>query len=124
MIRRIVEHNRLNGVIFSTLEFIVVAAAAAFIGFGMAAQRRPIVSPLAVGTALNCLVIVGFGAMTWYRGERGHSPRTVFSVKGRAEISREHPDLMADTLVVAAAALIPYVLLVAVSVELLRATKS
>ncbi len=44
----------------------------------------------------------------------------MLNAKHRAELSREHPDLMADTLLVAAAALAPFVLLAAVAVELLR----
>ena len=91
MIRRIVEHNRLNGVIFSTVEFLLVAAAAAFIGVSMVRLHRPIGAVLALGTALNASVIVAFGAVAWRRGERGTSLRRVFNANHRAELSQQHP---------------------------------
>jgi hypothetical protein len=39
MIRRIVEHNKLNGVVFS-VEFLVVPAAATFIAVGLGLNDR------------------------------------------------------------------------------------
>jgi hypothetical protein len=121
-LRRIVEHNRLNGVIFSTVEFLLVAAAAAFIGVGMVRLRWPIGAVLALGTALNALVIVAFGAVAWRRGERGTSLIQVFNANHRAELSQKHPHLMAATLIVAAAALAPFVLIAAVALESARPT--
>jgi hypothetical protein len=123
LIRRILEHNQLNGVIFATLEFILVAAAAAYIALAFAVQHKPIFVVLAAGTALNSLVIVGYGAAAWSRGELGTSITRLFDARHRAEVSRSHPQLMADTVIVAAAALLPYVLLVTVAIELVRARR-
>lgn len=110
MIRRIVEHNRLNGVVFSTIEFVLVAAGAAFIAVGLGIHHHPAGVILACGIALNSLVIVGFGAVAWGRGERGTPLIQVFSPAGRARLTQEHPTLMSDTLIVAAATLFPYLL--------------
>ena len=120
MIRRIIEHNELNGVVFSTIEFILVAATAAFIAAGMARQGNMAAAVLAAGTMLNSLVIVAFGVRAWRRGERGMPLGRVFSPAGRAEITRQHPRLMEDTVAVATAALIPFALLLIAVVEFSR----
>ena len=117
MIRRIVEHNQLNGVAFSVAEFTVVAAAAALLGAGYARQGNALGAVLALGIGLNSLIIVAFGAVAWTRGERGSSLSRVFSRSGRAELTREHPRLMMDTLIVAVAAVVPFFLLVVTLAE-------
>jgi hypothetical protein len=120
VIRRIVEHNRLNGVVFSTIEFVLAAAAAAFIAFGLGLHHQIFGVVLACGTGVNSLVIVCFGAFAWCRGERGTPLTRVFSPAGRAELTHEHPALMADTLIVAAATLIPFLLSAVVAAEFSR----
>lgn len=125
MIRRIIEHNQLNGVAFSIAEFTLVAVAAALIAAGYARQDHPAGVVLAVGTGLNSLVIVGLGVVAWRRGERGTPLPQVFSRAGRADLAREHPKLMADTLLVAIAAVVPFVLLaVALAESVRRGTKN
>jgi hypothetical protein len=124
VIRRIVEHNELNGVAFSTFEFLLVAAAAALVGVGFGAHGQAIGMVLAAGTALNGLVIVGFGVSAWRRGERGTPLKQLFSARHRAELTSEHPGLMADTLIVAAAALVPFALLMSTAVEMGRGRPS
>lgn len=71
MIRRLVEHNQLNGIIFATLEFTLVATAAAFIAVGFAVQHEPGIAVLVAGTAVNSLVIVGYGAADGRHTDRG-----------------------------------------------------
>lgn len=117
MIRRIIEHNQLNGAAFSIAEFTLVAAAAALLAAGYAREDHMPGVVLALGTGLNSLIIVAFGIVAWSRGERGTPLARVFSRSGRAELTRQHPNLMADTLIVAIAALIPFVLLVAMLAE-------
>jgi len=117
VVRLIVEHNKLNGIMFSTIEFLVVSLAAAFIGLGFAVHHQWVGVFLAAGTALNCLIVVGFGVAAWRRGERGRSVRSVFSPQQRQEIGREHPTMMRDTAVLATASVVPYALLVAVALD-------
>lgn len=120
MIRRIVEHNRLNGVVFSIVEFLLVAAAAGLIAVGQARQHQYVGLALAAGTALNALVVVAFGVAAWSRGERGSSIRKAFTATGRAEIARAHPRLTVDTLALVVAVLLPYVTASAVLLESAR----
>jgi hypothetical protein len=117
MIRRIIEHNQLNGVAFSMAEFALVAVAAALLAGGYAREDHVPGVVLALGTGLNSLIIVAFGIVAWRRGERGAPLAQVFSRSGRAELTRQHPRLMADTLIVAIAALVPFALLMATLAE-------
>lgn len=117
MIRRIVEHNKLNGVVFSMVEFLLVAAAATFIAVGFGLNDRWLGVLLAAGTALNCLVVVVFAMAALRRGERGNSLRDLTHANYREALRREHPTMTKDTLTLTGSILLPYLLLVAVAVE-------
>jgi hypothetical protein len=122
MIRRVVEHNKLNGVVFSMVEFLVVAAAATFIAVGLGLNDRWLGVVLAVGTALNSLVIVLFAVAALRRGNLGNSVRDLTHANYREELRREHPSMTKDTLTLTGSVLVPYFLLVAVAVELRQRT--
>jgi hypothetical protein len=117
VIRRIIEHNKLNGVAFSTVEFLLIAAAATFIGVGLGLHGEWSGVVLAAGIALNSLVVVAFAAAAWRRGEPGTSLRHVFDPSYRELLSREHPTIMRDTLILSAAVIVPYVLPITVAAE-------
>ncbi len=106
VIRRIVENNKLNGVAFSTIEFLLAAAAAGFIAIAFGLHQRWLGVALVAGTALNCLVVVAFGVAAWRRGERGNALRDVFDAKRREGLNREHSTMMKDTLTLTIAALV------------------
>ncbi len=117
MIRRIVEHNRLNGVVFSMVEFLLVAAAASFIAIGFGVNDRWVGAALAAGTAINSLVVVTFAVAALQRGERGNSLGDLTDASYREQLRREHPRMTRDTLALTGTVLVPYLLLVAVAVE-------
>jgi len=119
--RRIQEHNELNGVVFSTVEFALVAAAGAFIAYAFAIHHRSAgVVVLAVGVALNAGVIVSFGIAALVRGERGSHLTKMFDRAYRAEVYRTHPRLARDTMKLSVAVLVPFYLLAATLAERLR----
>lgn len=117
MIRRLREHNHLNGIAFVAAEFLLVTAAAVFIALSFARQGNLAGTLLAAGTALNSLVVVGFAIAAYARGERGAGVLKLASSAYRAEVEREHPTLMKDTLMLTAAVLLPYCLTLLVGYE-------
>jgi hypothetical protein len=123
MIRRIREHNHLNGVSFVLGEFVLVTCAALLIAVGFARQGSLPGTVLAAGTSLNGLVVVGFGIAAYQRGERGASLVNLLSSAYRARVAREHPSLTADTLGLTAAVLVPYCLTLLVSYEAVKGSK-
>ncbi|MHB8378356.1 MAG: hypothetical protein ACYDB2_00365 [Acidimicrobiales bacterium] len=68
MVHRILEHNDLNGVVFSTLVLLLVGAAAAFIAFGFDLHDDWRGAALACDTGANALVVVAFAAAARRRG--------------------------------------------------------
>jgi hypothetical protein len=119
VIRRIREHNELNGVLFSSVEYGVAALAAAFVAFGFGRNKRWL-GVLLGGIALNCVVVLVFGLAALRRGERGQSLRSLSDAEYRQRLRREHPDLMRDTLTLAGLAIIPYALALRVAVDAVR----
>ena len=116
--RRIQEHNELNGVVFSTLEFVLVAAAGAFIAYAFAVHHRPAGVVLALGVALNASVIVFFGIAALAKGERGsHLSKMMFNSAYRVEVYRTHPRLAWDTIKLSVAVIVPFYLLGATLAE-------
>lgn len=111
MIRRIIEHNAINGVVFSTVQFLFVAAAATVIGISFGLRHEWVGLIMATGTTINCLVAAAFGAAAWRRGYRGSSLRNLLSAKYRAELSHAYPTMMKDAVTLAASTIVPYVLL-------------
>jgi hypothetical protein len=124
MIRRIREHNHLNGITFVIGEFVLVTAAALFISVGFAREGNVLGTILAAGTTLNSLVVLGFAIASFTQGERGAGISKLFSSTYRANVEREHPSLMADTLVLTAAVLVPYFLAASVVYEAATSSKS
>jgi hypothetical protein len=120
VIRRIREHNELNGVLFSSVEYGVAALAAAFVAFGFGRNNRWLGVLLLGGIALNCVVVLVFGLAALRRGERGQSLRSLSDAEYRQRLRREHPDLMWDTLTLAGLAIIPYALALRVAVDVVR----
>ena len=98
-------------------EFALIAVASILIVVGFGLHHVWIGVFLAVGTLINSLVVVGIGAGMLRRGERGTCIRLVFNARYRGELSRSHPAMMKDTLVIAGSALAPYVLTVAIAFE-------
>jgi hypothetical protein len=121
MNRRIREHNDVNGVAFAGIEFLIVAAAAAFIAVGFARQADALGTVLAAGIAVNCLVVVGVAIAAYSRGERGSSVMRLKSREYRRQVARDHPTLLADTIAITLAALVPFCLAALVLLEAARA---
>jgi hypothetical protein len=106
--------------VFSTIEFVLVAATAAFIALSLGLHNQIFGVVLACGTAVNSLVIVG--SVLWPGAGASGAPRSpeCSGPAGRAKLTHEHPALMADTLIVAATILIPCLLSAVVAAEFSR----
>ena len=115
--QRIEEHNELNGVVFSTVEFALLAVAGAFIAYAYAIHARPVGVALGVGVALNASVIVAFGVVALAKGERGSHLSRMFNRAYRAEVHRTHPRLAGDTMKLSVAVIVPFYLLGATLAE-------
>lgn len=120
MIERIRVHNHLNGTRFSTLEFGFASLAALLIALAFVLHGSWLPGVLAVGTAVNCSIVAGFGATSWIRGDHGHRMRELLRSDVRRTVGAEHPRLLTDTLLLAASALLPFALTTAVIADSVR----
>lgn len=119
MIRIIRGHNRLNGVRFSTAEFgavgLIVLALAVYCLFA----RSYLVAIVSIGIAANCIPVVGLGIGSLRDGEPDVGLRGMLSPEYRAKALREYPAGQRDTYILAGATLLPFVVAIAVALELL-----
>ena len=108
VIARIQSHNTVNGVAFVICEFALMALIVAPLGVAWAFTQRPLYALVAAGIVANCLCVVGVGVRAWRAGERGSSLRLLFSSANRAKLSKEHPRMSEDTLVIMVGTLVPF----------------
>jgi hypothetical protein len=106
------EHNTLNGFGLVLVEFLLIAGVALFLAGVEAVRRSPLWSGAYLGIAVNaaavCVMVIG----QMRRGEKSRRLSETSSAAGREAIRREHPDLGWHTLLIVAAALVPFLLAV------------
>ena len=107
MLEIIREYNRLNGLRFSVIEFLVVGTVALYLAFGGA--WNPFVG---IGLAVNMITVATVGVRQIQHGEEseGNLWRLLTTSGYREEIARTHPNLPARTALLLIAALVPFLL--------------
>jgi hypothetical protein len=124
VIKRIEEHNQLNGYLFVTIEFGAIAAVVAPFGIYWLGHRDWLLGAIAAGIIANCLVVFGTALRSLIRGDRGVGIWKIYTDPAtRQAVATAHPNLSADTATVATASLLPFVLATAVLLEALLAGK-
>lgn len=117
MTERIVAHNRLNGFVFSVIEFglfsLIIVPFSIFYGF----TGRWILFAISIGIVCNFLTVVTFAIMSLRSGEQSVGHRKLLNREYRAEIAKKYPHLFYDTLILTTSSLLPFVLLLAVCRE-------
>jgi len=108
MIPIIREHNMLNGLRFSVLEFLLMAVLV--VGFAAyVAGTGSIVPALALlGVGTNCIVVAAVGIGSLRSGEQDRSLAATFNRSSRDRILLDHPRAQRATWILAALTLIPF----------------
>jgi hypothetical protein len=120
VIKRIHDHNRLNGYLFVTIEFGAMVAVIAPFGIYWIGHRDWVLGAIAVGFTVNSLVVLGTALRSLIRGDRGVGFWKVYTDPAtRQSIAIAHPNLSADTAILAILCLLPFVLTVIVALEAL-----
>jgi hypothetical protein len=124
VIKRIEDHNRLNGYLFVTIEFGVIVAVIAPYGIYWIGHRDWLLGAIAAGIVANSLVFFGTALRSLIRGDRGVGFWKVYTDPAtRQSIAVAHPNLSADTAILAILCLLPFVVATAASLEALLARK-
>ena len=114
MIRLIDEHNTLNGLRFTVIEFLVMAVIVVGFAIYVANAGANVLAIALLGVGANCLVVVAVGLRSLQAGERDRSLAATFSPSSRARILQEHPHAQRATLALSVLTLIPFAVAVAV----------
>jgi hypothetical protein len=106
LIRR---HNRLNGILFSIVEFAFIALVMAVFITLHVVHRNFTFAVIEFGIALNCLPVVVIGVrMLKERDEAGKVLGSFWNKEARQQLLKENPHMLWDTLSLTSATLIPF----------------
>ena len=117
-------HNRLNGVVFSIVEFTVIALFIGAFASYYLFHHRFFMAFIGCGITLNCLpvIIYGFRQLAQNRASGRHIG-SFWDRKSRDQHRRENPHMSRDTLTLTLATLLPFVGLAAVALNLPKPAK-
>ena len=118
MMRIVRGHNRLNGLRFSVVEFGIVGLVVVVLAGYFFLSGAVLTGLVALGIATNCAPVVLLGIGSIRAGEPDIGLRAMLRPAVRAEALREYPSMQRDTYILAGATLLPFVVAVAVGIEL------
>lgn len=111
MLARVLEHNRLNGYGFVAAEFGLIAALVLGISVAYGLRGRWLEAAIAAGIGINAVLVLALSSRSLLRRERGVGVLKLYGTStARAEIAATNPRLLTDTLLIAAAVLVPFCL--------------
>ncbi|MHB8399326.1 MAG: hypothetical protein ACYDCI_10400 [Candidatus Limnocylindrales bacterium] len=113
MIRLIDQHNTLNGLRFTVIEFMVMAVVVVGFAVYVADAGANVLAIALLGVGANCLVVAAVGIRLLRAGEQDRSLGATFSPSSRARILQEHPHAQRATWALSVLTLIPFAVAVA-----------
>ncbi|HVM49313.1 MAG TPA: hypothetical protein VMU04_14885 [Candidatus Acidoferrum sp.] len=125
MLDIIQRHNRLNGLIFSIVEFGFIAVLVGAYATYYLLHTRLVMAVVAWGITLNCVpvVVIALRQLAHDRAS-GTSMVSFRDKKAREQLRRENPHMLRDTLTLCVGTLLPFVSVIAVLSDVLRSSKS
>lgn len=114
MIRLIREHNTLNGLRFTVIEFMVMAVVVVGFAIYVANAGASVFAIGLLGVGANCVVVAAVGIRSLQAGQQDQSLAATFSPSSRARILQEHPHAQRATWALSALTLIPFAVVAAV----------
>ncbi len=118
MIEKIKAHNEVNGFVFSTIELAAIAFIILPFALYYLTHGRALAGILTIGVVANALTVAAFGVHSLATKQKDIGIFRWFDRKGRAIIALRYPNITADTFILAAATLVPFLLLLYVAYEL------
>ena len=118
-------HNRLNGLVFSIVEFGFIAVLVGAYATYYILHTRLVMAIIGWGITLNCLavVVIGLRQLAHDRAS-GRSIGSFWDKKTRERLRRENPHMLRDTLTLCVGTLLPFVSVLAVLSDIVRSYKS
>lgn len=118
-------HNRLNGLVFSIVEFGFIALFVGAFAAYYLVHRRWVKASIGWGIMLNCLPVVIYGLCQLLQAKtREQLTGSYYSDRQAGEQHRrENPHMLRDTLILTVGTLLPFVTLAAVLFDVLRTSR-
>ena len=118
-------HNRLNGLLFSVVEFGFIAVFVGAFAIYYISHRRTVMALIALGITLNCVPVVVYGLRQLAHARRSGtvSGSYLWDKSSRAQLRRENPHMLRDTLTLTMGTLLPFVSFAAVLFDTSRRPK-
>jgi hypothetical protein len=114
VIGRIEAHNRLNGYRFVIGEFALIGAVVGAFGIYYALHGAVVLGIVALGIVANSAVVIVLCARSLRRGEKSLGIWRIYTEPAlRRTVMQEHPNLSTDTLLITAAILVPFAVVIA-----------
>ena len=121
MIRIIKSHNLLNGIIFSLVEFALIALAIAPFAIYYITHHKIILAVISSGITLNCLPVIFYAIGTLMETKTsGDRIPSFWNKQARDQHRLENPHMLQDTLILTGSILLPFVCMIAVLYESLK----
>jgi hypothetical protein len=111
MFEIVCEHNRLNGLRFVVVEFLIVALAALLIAGSGVLHREMLRAVFGLGIVLNALAVLAI-AVSQIRLGDADDGLLGKPAEYRAEAGRRNPNLGARTAILTVAVLVPFLLVI------------
>src|SRR5262245_19335001 len=117
-------HNRLNGFLFSTIEFALLALFTGAFATYYVIHHRMVMALISSGITLNCFPVVLYGIRALReKPTQGERIERYWDRRTREQHRRENPHMLRDTPVLTTATLLPLVSLVTVLFEAFKLSK-
>lgn len=105
---RIRRHNTVNGFLFSSSEFALVALLTGSFSIYTLSVGKIFIGAVELGIALNCLPVIFYGVRSIVRKEKCIGVAGWFHAATRTEIANKYPETSMDTAALVAATVIPF----------------
>jgi len=117
-------HNLLNGVVFSVVEFGLIAGVIGAFAVYYLFHQRIGMALIAGGTALNCVPVVLDGLRElWKRRAGSETVGSFWSKDAREKHRKENPHMLRDTVALTIGTLVPFLGLAAVLLDFSSSSK-
>ena len=121
MIRIIKSHNRLNGLAFSAIEFVLIALVIAPFAIYYIVHHRSVLAAISSGITLNCLPVIFYGISGLLESKAaGVQIAPFWDKQAREKHKLENPHMLSDTLLLTGSILLPFVCITAVVIDMLK----
>jgi len=120
VIRLIREHNIVNGLRFTVIEFTVMVAVVTGFAIYFAAAGASVPAVVCLGVAANCIAVAEVSLGSLRAGEEDRSLAATFSASARARILEEHPGAQRATWLLSALTLLPFAVAIGVVIGRVR----